>query len=742
MSIFSSQSSSVSKRWLAVLAALVCVLVMGAPFYFADRADRAAADREQQVAGNGLRTLVRTMALRSTSETIWDEAVRNLDIAFDPAWADENIGTYFSQTDSFEAAVVLDRNDEPIYAMRDGVTTPVARASDFAPAYEPLVREIRAAERVRRPIADIIAHEGTMSSPVLASQITRVAGKPYIVAAILVQPDFGTSMPVTARAPIVVTAEALDENVVATFADEFLLTKAHLHEGTQPVEAGHAAVTIYDKEGRAVVALDWLPPRPGAAMVWQALPPLVLVVLLLGAMSLGLFRANAQVTERVIASEARSRHLAYHDALTGLPNRLLLGERLGLALEAVRHNGSSFAVLCIDLDRFKEVNDTFGHQAGDDLIKAAARKIAEVCRSQDTLARIGGDEFAIVQPQASRDAAAALAKRIVEALASPFEIGVGSIFAGGSIGIAIIENAHLEAQECLRRADLALYQVKENGRGHFAFFESELDQTLRTRRQIRDDLRQALTNCELKLYYQPQVHHGEVYGVEALVRWDHPVRGAISPNVFVPIAEESGLIEELGRFTLRQAFLDSQRLPGLRIAVNVSAAQLRLRGFVGQLEALIAETKARPSQFELEVTEGLLLGDDSVIHQTLQRLRELGFRIALDDFGTGYSSLSYLQRYPIDKIKIDRSFIANLGVEDNSDAVVGAIVRLARALKLDVIAEGVETEAQRIRLAAAGCGDIQGYLFGRPAPLDAVCAQIAAGDKERTGARKAASSPR
>jgi EAL domain-containing protein (putative c-di-GMP-specific phosphodiesterase class I) len=294
------------------------------------------------------------------------------------------------------------------------------------------------------------------------------------------------------------------------------------------------------------------------------------------------------------------------------------------------------------------------------------------------------------------------------------------VFIGCSVGIALVSDPDVDSTECLRRADLALYRAKAEGRSCLVFFEEEMDASLRNRLQLREDLREGLAAGQLNLVYQPQVHHGDIYGVEALLRWEHPERGMISPAVFVPIAEQSGLIEPLGLFTLRRAFEDSHRLPGMRVAVNVSAAQLRLKDFVPNLRKVIEETGVDTRRLELEITEGLLLGDDTAVLDRLQQIRSLGFRIALDDFGTGYSSLSYLQRYPIDKIKIDRSFIANLGVEGDADAVVSAIVRLARALRLDVIAEGVETEAQRLRLAAAGCGDIQGYLFGKPMSLESV----------------------
>jgi len=372
-------------------------------------------------------------------------------------------------------------------------------------------------------------------------------------------------------------------------------------------------------------------------------------------------------------------------------------------------------VLCIDLDRFKEVNDTYGHHVGDELIREAGRRMAAQCRSCDTFYRLSGDEFAIVQVQVEAKGAGALADRLVRTMAEPIQLGAGMIFAGCSIGITVIGTAGTEPEEAFRQADLALYRAKANGKGQFAFFESEMDAAIKTRRALEGDLRLALAAGELQMNYQPQVNQrDQMTGVEALIRWNHPERGQVSPAFFVPIAEECGLIGELGLFTLRRAFEDSRRWPGLKVAVNVSASQLRMKDFVPKVEALLKEMKVDPFNFELEITEGLLLGDDPATHETLRRLRGVGFQLALDDFGTGYSSLSYLQRYPINKIKIDRSFISNLGLDSEAGAVVGAIVKLAKALRLQVIAEGVETDIQRDELIAVGCADIQGYLFSRP----------------------------
>jgi predicted signal transduction protein with EAL and GGDEF domain len=299
------------------------------------------------------------------------------------------------------------------------------------------------------------------------------------------------------------------------------------------------------------------------------------------------------------------------------------------------------------------------------------------------------------------------------------------VFVGCSIGICLVDDATLDPLECVRRADLALYHAKNEGRRRYVFFDALIDDTHQTKQRLRDELRDALLHEELHVVYQKQVRNNRVCGVEALARWSTRKGGDIPPSQFVPIAEESGLIDALGNFVIRRAFLDSRKLPGLRISVNVSAAQIRMHDFVDKLESIAAETDMDPTRVELEITEGLLLGQEPEIRRSLDQLRALGFRIVLDDFGTGYSSLGYLQHYPIDKIKIDRLFVLNMGPDAKYDAIVSAIVGMANALGMEILAEGVETPAQHQRLAAAGCADFQGYLFGRPMALADLLADLA-----------------
>jgi len=430
-------------------------------------------------------------------------------------------------------------------------------------------------------------------------------------------------------------------------------------------------------------------------------------------------KALEEAQLRVAAQEAEVRHAALHDPLTNLPNRALVADRLNQAASEAQRDAKAFAVHCLDLDQFKSVNDTFGHHVGDELIKAVAGRLETVCRQADTIGRLGGDEFVIIQRSAASETAAGLAERIVQALGRPFTLSVGDVAVGCSVGVTIISDFTIPPLDALRQADLALYRAKALGRGQYAMFESELDLAVRRKRALQADLRLAMVNGELDLAFQPQVDRsGKIIGVEALARWNHPVRGAVSPTTFIAAAEECGFIVELGYFTLRRAFEESRRWPHLRTAINISARQLRMKDFGTRLAALVAEAGVSPSQFELEITEGVLMGDDAATHELLQQIREMGFCLSLDDFGTGYSSLSYLQRYPVDKIKIDRSFVTPMAVDEAANAMVRAIVMLAKALKLEVVAEGVEDMSQFEAAVTAGCDEIQGYFIGRPMPAE------------------------
>ena len=440
----------------------------------------------------------------------------------------------------------------------------------------------------------------------------------------------------------------------------------------------------------------------------------------------GWVATHEDITERRRA-EASLAFMARHDALTELPNRTLFRERLEQAIDATR-NGTHSALLCIDLDRFKVINDTLGHPVGDGLLRAVAARLCGAVRGVDTVARLGGDEFAIVQMGiASPEQAAILAERIVEAVRRPYEIDGHRIISGMSIGVAIAPRDGTSSETLLKNADIALYLSKTQGRGTFRCFEPDMDAHVHELRLVELDLRNALPAEDFELHYQPvmDIRSGRLTGFEALLRWNHPVRGLVSPDAFIPIAEETGLIVPIGEWVLRQACLEAATWPnGIEIAVNISPVQFNGNLLLTAVQEALAASGLAPSRLILEITESVLLqhSDDRLI--LLHQFRALGIRIALDDFGTGYSSLSYLRSFPFNKIKIDRSFIRDVDTNQESNVIVGAMINLARNLGMTSVAEGVETSQQLGVLRDQGCSKVQGYLFSRPLPAGEIPALI------------------
>jgi diguanylate cyclase (GGDEF)-like protein len=418
-------------------------------------------------------------------------------------------------------------------------------------------------------------------------------------------------------------------------------------------------------------------------------------------------------------AQAQISHMAHHDALTNLPNRTLFREQLEQALRDVRRNGH-IAVFFLDLDHFKGVNDSLGHPIGDDLLKVVAGRLNDCIREGDTVCRLGGDEFAILQ--ASNDPQGPptnLANRLIEVISAPYEIQGHQITIGVSIGIAVTPEDGTDPDQLLKNADLALYRAKADGRGIFHFFEVGMDARAQARRLLEVDLRGALLRSEFVVYYQPiqDLKAGQVTGFEALVRWNHPLRGLIAPLKFIPVAEETGLIVPIGDWVLRTACQDAAGWSqDVSVAVNLSPAQFKNRNLVPSVVSALDISGLAARRLELEITESVLLHDSEVTLATLHKLRALGVQISMDDFGTGYSSLSYLRSFPFDKIKIDRSFVSELASRDDSMAIVRAVTGLGKSLGISTTAEGVETDEQLALLRSEGCTQVQGYLFSPPRP--------------------------
>jgi diguanylate cyclase (GGDEF)-like protein len=419
-------------------------------------------------------------------------------------------------------------------------------------------------------------------------------------------------------------------------------------------------------------------------------------------------------------AEAQIAHMAHHDQLTGLPNRTAFNQCLESTIEAAARERTSFALMCLDCDRFKEINDVFGHAVGDKLLGEVARRIQEAVGGA-FVARLGGDEFTVIATDGPQPAAAEeLADRIVAAVSQEFTINDQQMRTSLSIGLAIYPVDSTDAISLVANADAALYRAKAEGRGTYRFFEADMDRRLRDRRALQQDLQTAIERNELTLHYQPQARiSGGVTGFEALVRWQHPVRGVVPPGTFISLAEDSGLIVSMGEWILREACRQAASWPKpLQIAINLSPVQFRHGDLPALVHSVLLETGLAPSRLELEITEGVLIGDFSRAVSILRRLKLLGVRIAMDDFGTGYSSLSYLQSFPFDKIKIDQAFISNLERNVQSATIIRAVIGLARGLDLPVVAEGVETKEQLAFLAKEQCDEIQGFLVGQPRPIE------------------------
>jgi diguanylate cyclase (GGDEF)-like protein len=442
----------------------------------------------------------------------------------------------------------------------------------------------------------------------------------------------------------------------------------------------------------------------------------------------GILLTTRDISERKILEE-QLRHRAFHDPLTSLGNRTLFRDRVEHAVVRSARSPQELAVMVIDLDGFKGVNDSLGHAAGDRLLKEVASRLRASVRPGDTVSRMGGDEFAILLEGTTEADAITVAQRIINRLRAPIEIEGKEIVAQGSVGISVGSTAEVGAEELQRSADLAMYVAKSKGKGRYAVFEPSMHKQAKAKVELESDLRRGLRERELVLHYQPIVElpTGRISGAEALVRWNHPERGMVPPMEFIPVAEESDLVVELGRYVLQDACREAKRFqaqyptePGFTISVNVAARQLTSPWLVREVERALEDSGIEPSTLVLEITEGALMGDTNAIIPTLHALKDLGVQLAIDDFGTGWSSLSRLRSFPVDKVKIDRSFVSEIMAAGEDAPIVAATIAMAHSLHLKVVAEGVETAEQLACLHHLECEEVQGYLLARPMPAAAL----------------------
>ncbi len=457
-------------------------------------------------------------------------------------------------------------------------------------------------------------------------------------------------------------------------------------------------------------------------------------------------RRHVESLEQVIEDRTRGleqanrqlRHLATHDSLTGLPNRILLEDRLAQAIAHATRDGHTFAVAIFDLDRFKDINDSFGHGIGDELLKEVARRLQGIARSIDTVVRLGGDEFVMIIDHLAQPAdALVVAQRAITALQKPLNIGKKNLQSSASVGIALFPQDGSSVETLMAHADAAMYFVKQHGRNNVQYFEPGMDADTQDRGRLESDLQQALKRKQFELHYQPKVdaQTGLISGAEALIRWRHPVRGFVPPGTFLPLAENCGLIESIGNWVIHEACQQAsawqrQGLPPTRVSVNLSAFQFRDGKLLGTIRRALHDARLDPTYLEVEVSESTLMSDPEESVNILKQLSEMGVLVSVDDFGTGYSSMSYLQRFPIDKLKIDRTFINEVTSSNDDASIVSAIVSLGHTLKLKVIAEGVETPEQLEFLQMLGCDQYQGYHYSAAMPANELADLIRGGGRQ------------
>jgi diguanylate cyclase len=716
---------------IIVAVAIVCVVV--AVLTAAQRADVVSLSRERElvheaIAGNGARLLREVESATATAQAI--HLIRD---RYDPEWVEQRV-QWLEAFYNHDVEAVVDGQDQIKYSLfrdaKEAASTDLH--AQLAASLDLLRGRLSAAPNGTLVLAGL-GQDPTKPDRHVAL-IQRFANNPAIVAAVAVGSDEDLASG-NQHAPIVFSIKYLDDHMLSSVGHRLQLPSLHQIDG--PAQANDDNFTeIADAAGDTIVRFAWKPTKPGIEIVWSVLP-FIAIAFAGFALLVGLvIRYMRRAAEQLQSGESQLRHLALHDPVCGLPNRIYFGGRLERVIEEVHAGGHTAAVFYIDLDHFKDVNDTLGHHIGDELILNVTQRLSRIMRGDDLVARLGGDEFAIITTCSSDSySLQAIAGRIIAAVCAPYSISGHNIIIGASIGIAVIDRRARDAADILRYADMALYRAKNEGRNRACIYDAAMDADLSNRKLLEGDLLYAIKNDGLRAAYQPivNVSGDTVVGVEALARWTHPTIGEISPSQFIPIAEHSGLIIDLGEWMLRRACLDGRVWPKLTIAVNVSPLQFRRSDFVEVVERILTETDFDANRLELELTESTLLGNLETAELSMLRLKAIGVRFALDDFGTGYSSLLYLRRFPFDKLKIDSSFVRSIEKAPDAAAIVHAVVSLGRGLGMKVTAEGVETAEQHLFLRAAGVHSMQGYRFGKPGTAAEINARLASPDDYRVG---------
>ncbi|ATE67478.1 bifunctional diguanylate cyclase/phosphodiesterase [Rhizorhabdus dicambivorans] len=679
----------------------------------ARKADELSIVRQQKLIATVLEQNFRSIAHDQEAATVWDDSVDELRRRpINPRWLDDNLGIWFHTYYGHDAILIVDPRDRLIYAMREGQRDDIAGTARIARTVaQPLLTELRMRMRQGTPVqrASAVLTPGAIDLGI-------VNGHPAIISAKPIVSDTGERPQVPGSEYVHVSIRYLDGSFIADLARRYQLGDGHF-TAEPPRDGRLSRVALRTRGGTLLGYFAWDPYRPGSAMLGQVAPALVASLLVVFGIVAWLLGRISNSTLQLSAAKSHAQHLADHDPLTSLANRAQFDRRLAAALDQMRQSGRPLALLYIDLDHFKNVNDHLGHPTGDQLIRALSGILSGLA-PDDVVARLGGDEFAIIHfADDAAKSAERLAQAIHRALAKPIDLGDGEVLVGASIGIAVAPRDAGDPVELVRKADIALYEAKRGGRRRHAFYTAAMGERIRERNEIEAELREAMrTGDGLDIVYQPcfEARSGALIGAEALIRWQNARRGAMLPNQFIPIAEECGLIETLNEWVLEQACLAAARWPAGTISVNLSAVQLRNATLAERVFSILKRTRLAPSRLELEITETSFLDSSEKCRRNLGWLRDVGVRIALDDFGTGYSSFKHLAGFEVDRVKIDQSFVSTIEPGRPGSPVIQAIVDLARVSGLETTAEGVESEQQRLYLTSIGCDVLQGFLLAEP----------------------------
>lgn len=690
----------------ATMAMMIASIVMTALDRVASYANHLDEERSRETLVGAIQTFEHQLGATLLDYTAWDDAAANAYDHPDMAWMISNFGDMTFDSDLFDVAIVLDAKGQPMMAYSDGHPVEGNVKGYLTPALMGLFETVRSGRSglVPQALGFIRTQKGIGSAGVA-----------------LIRPKSGEIGQPAEKYVYLAFIRHLTPTTVARLSEAYVLPGLVL----APPSSAKASVIISAASGQPIASLAWTPRAPGDQSRAQVAPLIkaALVIVTIYALLLVVI-GNAEM-RRVRADEANAVKLAQTDRLSGLLNRAGLTHLLEEQVRRARDTGDDVVLLYLDLDGFKEVNDAYGHATGDRLIRAVAAGLSVLVGEGAGLARIGGDEFGIVLTgQAAQARAFALADSIIAFFDEPVLLGERTVVVGCSIGICVSESGLVEGGELTRRADMAMYSSKDGGRGRWTVYNPQMDEERECRNQMEIDLREAIGRGEIEVVYQPVVDAKTftLVSVEALARWTRRGHGPVSPDVFIPIAETSGLIDQLGLCVLKQALRQLAAWPELKLSVNVSPGQFRDPSFVDHVAASFEEAGIEPGRVVLEMTETYFIQSPDRARLAMERLRSLGLRIALDDFGAGFSSVGYLRQFGFDRMKIDRSLVQSLERGHRAVEMLQATVALARSLGIPVTAEGVETEQQAVALRIAGCDQLQGYLFGRPQSPDEIAA--------------------